>query len=137
MHDTDTRTASVTVTTAAFDNRPVNAARARATTHAFIASLDPAPEADAADTVLLVVSELVTNALRHTHGDCLLHLTACGDTLDVAVTDRSPVPPHTRSRDTAEPTGGYGWPMVQHLALSTAVTPTAFGGKTVHAHLAR
>ncbi|RSO23006.1 ATP-binding protein [Streptomyces sp. WAC 06725] len=131
----DTRTASVTVTAAAFDKCPANAARARAATRAFLTSLDPAPGTDAIETAVLVVSELVTNALRHANGHCLLRLIAHRDTLGVAVTDRSPIPPHTRDHDAGEVTSGYGWPMVQHLALTTAVTPTAFGGKTVHAQL--
>ena len=44
-------------------------AEARETTRAFLEALDqPAVDPEAADTVVLVVSELVTNALRHGGG---------------------------------------------------------------------
>lgn len=70
---------------------------------------------DEADTVVLVVSELLTNALRHGGGRCR----ACA--------------PLTR---TAAP-GGFGWPMVTRFAHATAVTRRASGGKTVSVCLAR
>ncbi|MEU3739870.1 MULTISPECIES: ATP-binding protein [unclassified Streptomyces] len=92
---------------------------------------------EVADAVVLVVSELVTNALRHGGGTCTLRLTARPDTLEVAVDDPSPEAPRMRSPDLKGGTGGFGWPMVNHLARSTAVTRQTAGGKTVSAALAR
>lgn len=63
-------------------------ADARDAARAFLEGLrQPAVAPDAADTVVLVVSELVTNALRHGGGTCTLELTAHPDTIEVAVHD--------------------------------------------------
>ncbi|MET7458102.1 ATP-binding protein [Streptomyces sp. NPDC005574] len=93
--------------------------------------------AEDADSVILVVSELVTNALRHGGGTCTLRLTTHPDTIEVAVDDASPRAPRMRTPDLHGGTGGFGWPMVNHLARATAVTPRTAGGKTVSALLAR
>ena len=53
-------------------------AGARDSARYFLEGLVPAIAAEAADTVVLVVSELVTNALRHGGGTCTLDLTAHG-----------------------------------------------------------
>ena len=66
-------------------------AGARESARDFLEGLVPAIAAEAADTVVLVVSELVTNALRHGGGTCTLDLTAHPDgSIEVAVHDRSP-----------------------------------------------
>ncbi|GGO59271.1 ATP-binding protein [Streptomyces lasiicapitis] len=110
---------------------------ARDSARDFLAGLvNPIP-AEAADTVALVVSELVTNALRHGGGDCTLDLTAHSDSIEVAVHDRSPQAPRMRIPDLDGGTGGFGWPMVNRLAHTTSVTRRPSGGKTVSAILAR
>ncbi|MYW98738.1 MULTISPECIES: ATP-binding protein, partial [unclassified Streptomyces] len=86
---------------------------------------------------LLVVSELVTNALRHGGGTCTLDLTAHPDTIEVAVHDSSPQAPRMRTPDLNGDTGGFGWPMVNRLARTTSVTLGPSGGKTVRALLPR
>ncbi|OEJ29320.1 ATP-binding protein [Streptomyces agglomeratus] len=91
----------------------------------------PALAPDAADTVVLVVSELVTNALRHGGGRCTLELTAHPDTIEVAVHDPSRHAPRMRTPDLNGGTEGFGWSMVNRLARATAVCPRASGGKTV------
>ncbi len=53
-------------------------AGARDNAREFLEGLLPALAPEAADTVILVVSELVTNALRHGGGTCSLDLTALG-----------------------------------------------------------
>ncbi|WP_229818907.1 hypothetical protein [Streptomyces lateritius] len=70
---------------------------ARDATHDFLNALEPAPAPPAADSVVLVVSELVTNALRDAGSECSLHLTAHPGTLTVTVTDLRPNPPRTRT----------------------------------------
>ncbi|WP_406387180.1 ATP-binding protein [Streptomyces sp. NBC_00211] len=97
----------------------------------------PAMAAEAADTVVLVVSELVTNAVRHGGGTCTLELTAHEESIEVAVHDSSPRAPRMRTPDLHGGTGGFGWPMVNRLARATAVTRRACGGKTVSALLDR
>ncbi len=113
-------------------------ADARETTRAFLEGLwQPAVDSEAADTAVLVVSELVTNALRHGGGTYLLRLTAHPDLIEVAVDDPSSRAPRMRTPDLNSGTGGFGWAMVNHLARATAVTRRPSGGKTVSALLAR
>lgn len=47
--------------------------------------------------VVLIVSELVTNAIRHTREPCTLKLTLHGSRLDVAVADHGETLPETSS----------------------------------------
>ncbi|WP_327173813.1 ATP-binding protein [Streptomyces sp. NBC_01335] len=112
-------------------------ADARDDAHAFLGALVPACAAEATGTVVLVVSELVTNALRHSDGTCTLDVTAHPDGIEVAVHDHSPLPPRMRTPDLHGGTGGFGWPMVNRLARTTTVTPQPTGGKTVSALLPR
>ncbi|MFC9537117.1 ATP-binding protein [Streptomyces sp. NPDC056975] len=111
-------------------------AGARESTRDFLDGLIPAIAAEASETVVLVVSELVTNALRHGGGTCTLDLTAHPDSIEAAVHDPSPQAPRMRTPDLNDGTGGFGWPMVNHLARATAVNRRA-DGKTISALLAR
>ena len=116
----------------------VSIAGARQSARDFLEGLvPPTSAAETAETVVLVVSELVTNALRHGGGTCDLDLTAHPDSIEVAVHDRSSQAPRMRAPDLNGGTGGFGWPMVNHLARATSVTRRAAGGKTVSALLAR
>ncbi|CAM5675753.1 ATP-binding protein [Streptomyces avidinii] len=112
-------------------------AQAREAARHFLNALSPAADADAADTVVLVVSELVTNALRHGGGTYALRLAAHPTTIEVTVEDHSPQHPRPRTPDLKHGTGGFGWHMVNDLAHATVVTPTPEGGKTVRALLPR
>ncbi|MCX5401577.1 ATP-binding protein [Streptomyces sp. NBC_00102] len=112
-------------------------AGARDSARTFLGALVPACATEAAGTVVLVVSELVTNALRHGGGACTLDLTAHPDGIEVAVHDHSPLLPRMRTPDLHGGTGGFGWPMVNRLARTTKVTPRQRGGKTVSALLPR
>jgi anti-sigma regulatory factor (Ser/Thr protein kinase) len=112
-------------------------AGARDSAREFLEGLVPAVAPETADTVVLVVSELATNALRHGGGACTLHLTAHPDSIEVAVHDPSPQVPRMRTPDLNGGTGGFGWPMVNRLARATSVTRQATGGKAVGALLPR
>lgn len=112
-------------------------AGARDSAREFLEGLVPAVAPETADTVVLVVSELATNALRHGGGACTLHLTARPDSIELAVHDPSPQVPRMRTPDLNGGTGGFGWPMVNRLARATSVTRQATGGKTVGALLPR
>ncbi|MFD0267993.1 ATP-binding protein [Streptomyces sp. NPDC127106] len=88
-----------------------------------------------ADIALLVVSELVTNAVRHTAGPCSLRLARSEDGVDIDVADTSPDPPVQRPPH-VEGVGGWGWILVNQLAQELAVRPAPGGGKTIHARVA-
>lgn len=83
------------------------------------------------DAVVLVVSELVTNAARHTAGWWRLRVRASREQLVVDVEDTSPVKPEPRSGDLSGG-GGLGLLMVKRLAGSLEVVPRS-DGKTVRA----
>jgi anti-sigma regulatory factor (Ser/Thr protein kinase) len=65
---------------------------------------------EVADTVVLVVSELVTNALGHGRGTCTLQLTAHPGTIEVAVHDPSRHTPRIRTPDLNGGAGGSAGP---------------------------
>lgn len=122
---------------AVFDKRPEAAADARDMARAFLDTVHPAPAPQDAASVALVVSELVTNSVRHARGtSCSVRLRARPDGIAVVVTDADPRPPQERAPDLTGGTGGFGWPMVQHLAKSLTVT-SGPGGKTIRAVLPR
>ena len=124
-------------THAIFDARPEAIADARDLAHAFMNGLTPAVDALTASSVALVVSELVTNVVRHAQGtSCSLRLWARPGAITVAVTDADPRPPRERAPDLTGGTGGFGWPMVQNLASSVPLN-TGPMGKTIRAELPR
>ncbi|MFK4548345.1 hypothetical protein RKD29_007941 [Streptomyces tendae] len=81
------------------DDSPAGIAHARDMARAFAANLDPAPPAETAETLALVVSELATNALRHGGGRYRMHLHADADALYVAMSDLNPALPRERTPD--------------------------------------
>ncbi|CAM5659153.1 ATP-binding protein [Streptomyces pilosus] len=111
-------------------------AGARDSARDFLRSLVPALASEAADTLVLVVCELVTNALRYGGGACTWVLTAPGQHRGGRAR-RQPAAPRMRSPDLNGGTGGFGWPMVNRLARATVVIRHANGGKTVSALLPR
>ncbi|MFH9615197.1 ATP-binding protein [Streptomyces pratensis] len=110
---------------------------ARRAARNFTDRLSPAPDPALADTLVLVVSELATNALRHGGGRFTLRLSAGPGTVTAAVTDPSPAPPRARTPDLDGAAGGFGWHMVRRLTQALTVTPGPGSGKTVRAQLAR
>lgn len=110
---------------------------ARERTRLFLNSLTRPLAHEAAQSVVLAVSELVTNALRHGGGTCTLNLTAHPDDIEAAVRDHSPRTPRMRTPDLNGGTGGFGWPLVNRLARTTAMTLQVARGKTVSALLPR
>jgi hypothetical protein len=100
----------------------------------------PAPTADlraAAEDVLLVVSELVTNACLHAEGPEELRVSSRSKVLRLEVTDRGTGQPAPRTPHRAGRPGGHGMFIVQRLCLDWGVlrSPGAVG-KTVWAELA-
>ncbi|MFI5683294.1 SpoIIE family protein phosphatase [Streptomyces sp. NPDC051636] len=86
------------------------------------------------DTVLLVVSELVTNALVHTGGQVRLDLTLLNHRLRVAVADASPRSPIKPTSIGWEATGGRGILLVEAMSAAWGTLPVS-GGKQVWADL--
>ncbi|MBP0457353.1 ATP-binding protein [Streptomyces montanisoli] len=100
----------------------------------------PASTADgraAAEDVLLVVSELVTNACLHAEGPERLRVSTASKVLRLEVTDRGAGQPAPRTPHRAGRPGGHGMFIVQRLCLDWGVhRMTDRPGKTVWAELA-
>ncbi|MEV7389310.1 SpoIIE family protein phosphatase [Streptomyces sp. NPDC091215] len=90
---------------------------------------------EATDPVLLVVSELVTNALVHTQGPVRLELTLLGGRVRVCVSDSSPRAPARPVIVDWESTGGRGLLLVEAVSESFGTVPMA-GGKQVCSEIA-
>ncbi|WP_329457543.1 ATP-binding protein [Streptomyces sp. NBC_01497] len=91
----------------------------------------------AAEDVLLVVSELVTNACLHAEGPERLRVSTAAKVLRLEVTDRGAGQPAPRTPHQAGRPGGHGMFIVQRLCLDWGVLRTpGTEGKTVWAELA-
>lgn len=83
------------------------------------------------DTVVLLVSEVVTNAVLHARSDVFLTVQDQGRTARVEVRDSSPMPPRLH-RFSAESATGRGLRLLNQLALRWGADQVAEGdGKTV------
>ncbi|MFF9340688.1 MULTISPECIES: ATP-binding protein [unclassified Streptomyces] len=112
-------------------------ASARAFTADFLAAapsvrLEPVAD-ERVELAQLVVSELVTNAVRHTVGPCRLLLELRRDTLEISVFDREPAAPVPRGHDPRR-IGQHGVEIVVAVCESLTVEP-APEGKRVRARL--
>ncbi|KOV63935.1 SpoIIE family protein phosphatase [Streptomyces sp. MMG1121] len=86
------------------------------------------------DAALLVVSELVTNALVHTDGQVRLDLSLVNHRLRLAVADSSPRSPVKPTSIGWEATGGRGILLVDAVSAAWGTVPVS-GGKQVWADL--
>ena len=83
------------------------------------------------DTVVVLVSELVTNAVLHARSDVLLSVRDGGDHARVEVADSSPMPPRLHSFPVESATG-RGLRMLDRLARNWGTEPATSGhGKVV------
>lgn len=90
----------------------------------------------AAEDVLLVVSELVTNACLHAEGPDELLLSCDNKVIRLEVSDRGPGEPAPRTPHRAGRPGGHGMFIVQRLCLDWGVVRApGTSGKTVWAEL--
>ncbi|WP_327692177.1 MULTISPECIES: ATP-binding protein [unclassified Streptomyces] len=122
--------ATVHVTTAA-------AARAHARSvvqEQWESAIGTACEEDVID-LLLVVSELVTNAIRHGDGLAGFDVTPTSDGVRISVQDNSDVVPDMAYGSGALPVvhhgNGYGWPLILRLAREITIEKRRGGGKTI------
>ncbi|MEV7525931.1 SpoIIE family protein phosphatase [Streptomyces sp. NPDC091371] len=88
------------------------------------------------DEALLVVSELVTNAIVHTQGEVGMDLTLSTDRLRIAVNDASPRTPVKPVSVDWESTGGRGLLIVEATTVAWGSVPLS-GGKQVWAEIPR
>jgi DNA-binding NarL/FixJ family response regulator len=91
---------------------------------------------DVLDDALLVVSEMVTNAVTHAASSCELRISVSPEAVRVEVVDRGagtpdPMPP------SATRIGGRGLHLIDALTAAWGVEPEDGGGKTVWAELLR
>lgn len=82
------------------------------------------------ENVELVVSELVTNVVRHARTDGVVELWACGDEVRIEVHDADSTAPHIRGD--VGPDGGFGLRVVERLSTEWGHR-RRHGGKTVWA----
>ncbi|MFE6287101.1 SpoIIE family protein phosphatase [Streptomyces sp. NPDC057877] len=91
--------------------------------------------AEHVDAALLVVSELVTNALVHTDGKVRLDLTLLSDRLRISVADSSPRTPVKPTSIGWEATGGRGLLLIEAMSTAWGSVPVS-GGKQVWSEMA-
>ena len=82
---------------------------------------------------MLVLSELVTNAMVHARAGCTIEVQHQDDLLRLEVRDPSPAPPAIGSAR-SDDIGGRGLRIVAAIAQAWGWEPT-HGGKRVWAHL--
>ncbi|MFE6071587.1 ATP-binding protein [Streptomyces sp. NPDC056525] len=105
-------------------------AQARQLVRHTLAALGPLLPAQVED-LLLVTSELVTNAHRHAGGVTGFGIGVGRDRVTVSVSDASGEPPLYERHEGLRP-GGYGWPIVLRLCREVTVDAGP-DGKTIHA----
>ena len=119
--------------TVRLDGTLTSARKARAFAYS---ALDEWGVSDIADDVLLVVTELVNNAVTHAHTACELRLSISSAAVRVEVADQGPgtpdpLPPsETRNH-------GRGLHLVDALTVAWGFEPISSGGKLVWAELKR
>lgn len=114
--------------------RPPAEVDASAVWSAVLAHFD---ERDVVDDLALVVSELVTNVVRHTSCDeAAVALFRSRDTLRVEVSDGDTTPPHLTTGPVTEHGSGLGLRIVDSLSSRWGVR-AATDGKTVWAEFDR
>ncbi|MGW0786058.1 ATP-binding protein [Streptomyces sp. NPDC002913] len=114
---------------------PEAPSHARRATAGFLRWSWPSLAQDRCDDFLLIVSELVTNAVRHAPGPSTLTLTTTIGVLDIAVTDCSCTLPSPRTPDLSDGTGGMGLHIAEDLGADV-FTEALADGKCVHAAFA-
>ncbi|GAA1536145.1 hypothetical protein GCM10009730_51680 [Streptomyces albidochromogenes] len=134
----DTKVTNTVATLRAMGDSTADVWQARELTRVFTDTLSPTPAAaHVTDTLVLVVSELVTNALRHGGGRYTLELSADEDAMRVAVSDLDPAHPREVTPDLNGGSGGFGWHMVRRLTDEVTITPSPRPGKTITAAYVR
>ncbi|WP_228980275.1 ATP-binding protein [Streptomyces sp. DH12] len=95
---------------------------------------DVPDEPDRRDDVLLVVTELASNAVQYAPGPFTVRLRRTFDGVHIEVHDTNPEPPVPRRWSPRENSGGVGWHLVHALATQVSVV-TGTQGKDIHVFL--
>lgn len=118
-----------------FDGAPGTVSGCRRAAQAFLdklAVVRPATVAEARENIVLLVSELATNAVRFAPGPLSLAMRPTVEGVHVTVGDSSLVPPVGRAP--GREAGGLGWHLVNALARQVSVVLVE-DGKEIHAFL--
>ncbi|MFJ5262089.1 ATP-binding protein [Streptomyces sp. NPDC088387] len=120
---------------AVWDSTDGRIADARHAVRTLLAQAGHHPDHRPSQDAQLVVSELVTNAVRHAPGpgSLLLEVTPDGSRLRIAVRDSSPEPPRLQPAD-PQRVGGHGFRLVGRLCEQLHIIVLG-AGKQVVAHL--
>ncbi|MFE9927301.1 ATP-binding protein [Streptomyces sp. NPDC005774] len=121
----------------AWDTADASITEARAAVRTLLAQAGHDPGHRPSQDAQLIVSELVTNALRHAPGPGELALEVAPDAalLRVTVSDRSPRSPELRAHD-ARRVGGHGLHLVAQLCDQVQAIARGAGKQVVaHFHL--
>lgn len=104
---------------------------------AFVRDRWPSADAEVLDDITLIVSELVSNAVKHGEPEILLRMRLDPLAIDVSVLDHgSGVPSEEVRTPATSATSGRGLSIVERLASDWGVVPfEGGGGKTVWARL--
>lgn len=115
-----------------YDGSGGTIAAARDATAAFLRRTGAHPGPGSAhDIPLLVVSELVTNAVTHAPGPLVLELRLAGDVLEIRVYDSHPTRSVERRPRDPERIGGHGLEIVAAVCEHVATEPTPRGKRVV------
>lgn len=113
---------------------PTTVAQARARVRELFESIPPerAGTGEGLTDILLVTSELATNAIRHGGGLTGFGIRLEADGLVLTIADASPRLPVTLLREEGYTgPGGFGWPLICRLAKDVSITPLPGGGKSI------
>ncbi len=91
------------------------------------------PAAASLDDLILLSSELLTNAVKACSGDIVVEITAHRDSIELAVEDDSPLAAVLRRPDES---GGRGLHIVEALATRWGQQPASTGHKRVWCQMA-
>lgn len=114
------------IDTLSLEAEPGSARRARQFVTRHLAGREPV----LIDNATLMVSELVTNSIRHASGACVVTLELTLEMLRIKVSDAGPATPVVRSPSPDEPTG-RGLRIVAQLASDWGIDATPGSGNTV------
>lgn len=127
-----------TMTPTSPSSHPLTVRTARSRVAELIRRQAPGTCEHVVDDALLVVTELVTNAVRHGGGIAAFDPRIRDDRLELHVADHSEGRPLcsklSRTQSMADE-GGFGWPIVCRLTEAVTISRTNIGGKEVHATL--
>lgn len=107
---------------------PASVALARRWSQGVVERFD---DADLADTMALLVSELVSNVVLHARTPCSLSICEAGDRLRVEVQDGSDRMPGIQQETDPMAQSGRGMILVDGLSAAHGVEPEPLGGKRV------